>query len=353
MPRIAWHNYNVSNMKRLSFKDDYSEGAHPEILKLLGETNMRQTIAYGEDEYSNRARKLIKEKVQREEVDIHFVAGGTQANLLVIASVLKPYQSVIAAETAHIQVHETGAIEAGGHKINLIKTDDGKLKVEQIEEVLNSHLDEHMVQPKMVFISNSTEVGTIYSKKELTEISDFCKAKKLYLYMDGARLGSALSSEKNDLSLRDIARLLDVFYIGGTKNGALLGEAILICTDELKKDFRFMMKQKGALLAKSRIIGIQFIALFQDDLFFKLAQHANNAAQKIALGLREKGVEFYLEPAGNQLFPILPNRLIAALQKKYDFYIWSKFSENTSVVRIVCSWASEETAVNEFIADIQ
>ncbi len=343
----------MSNMQKISFKDDYSEGAHPEILKLLTETNLVQTIGYGEDEFSNKARQLIKNEIKIDDVDIHFVTGGTQANLLVISSVLKPYQSVISATTAHIEVHEAGAIEATGHKINTVETLDGKLTPGKIKEVSDYHTDEHMVQPKLVFISNSTETGLIYSKKELTEISDFCRKEGLYLYLDGARLASALTSEHNDLTLKDITELTDVFYLGGTKNGALLGEAIVINNENLKEDFRFMMKQKGALLAKGRLIGIQFSALFQNNLYFRLAKHANKSAKKIANVLRIKKFDFYTEAVTNQIFPILPNDLIEKLHQKYEFYVWSKVNKTHSVVRIICSWATNEKDVNGFISDLQ
>ncbi|NOZ34989.1 MAG: low specificity L-threonine aldolase [Chlorobi bacterium] len=339
-------------MHKYSFKDDYSEGAHPEILKVLTDTNYTQTIGYGEDEFSEKARKLIKEKINNRNVDIHFATGGTQANLIVISSILKPHHSVIAATTAHIEVHEAGAIEATGHKINTVETKDGKLSPDLVRGVIDYHTDEHMVKPKMVFISNSTETGTIYSKKELTELYEFCKKNKLYLYIDGARLASALTSEKNDLTLNDISELTDIFYIGGTKNGALLGEAIVINNDELKEDFRFYLKQKGALLAKGRVLGVQFLTLFKDNLYFRLAEYANKNAKRIADAFKSKGYRFLSEPATNQLFPILPNELINKLHKKYDFYVWSKIDKKYSAVRIICSWATKEDDVAAFIDEI-
>ncbi len=337
-------------MQKISFKDDYSEGTHPEILKLLTETNYKQTAGYGEDVFSEKAKQLIKDKIQNQSADIHFVSGGTQANLLIISSILKPYQSVIAASTAHIAVHETGAIEATGHKINTVETDDGKLTPDDIKKVLEFHTDEHMVMPKMVFISNSTETGTIYNKKELSEISKFCKKNDLYLYLDGARIASSLMSDRNDLNLKKTAEYTDVFYIGGTKNGALLGEAIVITNPDLKQDFRFNIKQKGALIAKGRLIGIQFEALFKNNLYFELAKNANHSAQKIADAIKKRGFNFFYEPVSNQIFPILPNDLIEKLLQKFDFYIWSKYDELHSVVRIVCSWATEKKAVDEFIS---
>lgn len=340
-------------MKKISFKDDYSEGAHPEILKLLSETNLLQTIGYGEDEFSEKARQLIKNKIGINTVDIHFVTGGTQANLLVISSVLKSYQSVIAATTAHIEVHEAGAIEATGHKISTIETSDGKLTPDKIKKVLEFHTDEHMVMPKLVFISNSTEIGTVYSKQELSNLFHFCKKNNLYLYLDGARLATALTSDNSELTLKDLSELTDVYYIGGTKNGALLGEAIVINNNDLKENFRFNMKQKGALLAKGRLIGIQFLALFKTELFFELAKHANKSAGKLADTFRNKGYEFLAKPVTNQIFPILPNDLIEKLHKKYDFYVWSKFNETHSIVRIVCSWATDEKVIDEFIQNLK
>ncbi len=339
-------------MQKYSFKDDYSEGAHPEILNVLSNTNYIQTIGYGEDEFSDKARQLIKNKIQNADVDIHFVSGGTQANLLVISSILKPYQSVIAATTAHIAVHETGAIEATGHKINTVETTNGKLKPSDIQGVLNFHTDEHMVMPKLVFISNSTEIGTVYSKKELSELFTFCKKNNLYLYLDGARIASALTSESNDLNIKEVSEYTDAFYIGGTKNGALLGEAIVIKNDNLKDDFRFQMKQKGALLAKGRLIGIQFLSLFENDLYFDLAKHANQTAEKLAEGIKNKGYEFFTEPVTNQIFPIFPDKLIEKLHKKYDFYVWSHTDKMHSAVRLICSWATKEEFVDKFINDL-
>jgi len=339
-------------MQKYSFKDDYSEGVHPEILNVLSNTNYIQTIGYGEDEFSDKARQLIKNKIQNADVDIHFVSGGTQANLLVISSILKPYQSVIAATTAHIAVHETGAIEATGHKINTVQTSDGKLKPSDIQGVLDFHTDEHMVMPKLVFISNSTEIGTVYSKKELSELFTFCKKNNLYLYLDGARIASALTSESNNLNIKEVSEYTDAFYIGGTKNGALLGEAIVIKNDNLKDDFRFQMKQKGALLAKGRLIGIQFLSLFKNDLYFDLAKHANQTAEKLAEGIKNKGYEFFTEPVTNQIFPIFPDKLIEKLHKKYDFYVWSHTDKMHSAVRLICSWATKEEFVDKFINDL-
>ena len=338
-------------MEKYSFKNDYSEGAHPAILQKLVETNLTQTIGYGEDEFCDEARELIKKQLKKE-AEIHFVSGGTQANLIVISSILKPYESVIAAETGHIAVHETGAIEATGHKINTIATSDGKISAIQIEKVLKLHTDEHMVKPKMVYISNSTEVGSVYTKAELKSIYDFCQENNLILFVDGARLGSALTSSKCDLTLEDMANLCDVFYIGGTKNGALIGEAIVFNKLDLNENFRFHIKQKGGMLAKGRLIGIQFSELFRNDLFFEMGKHANKMAEKLAKNISNKGFEFLTEPSSNQIFPIFPNELIAKLQHHFEFFVWEKIDEEKSAIRLVTSWATSEEKVEYFIQSI-
>jgi len=340
-------------MEKYSFVNDYSEGAHPNIIKALEKTNLSQQSGYSEDSYTEEAIELIKRKMNSENSQIHIVSGGTQANLIVISSILRPHEAVVSAATGHINVHEAGAIEATGHKVCTVNTEDGKLTSEQIQSVLDIHEDEHMVKPKLIYISNSTEIGTVYTKKELDTLHDFCKSKNLYLYMDGARLGAALESPKSDLKMEDLPKLTDVFYIGGTKNGALLGEAIVINNDLLKEDFRFYIKQKGALLAKGRVLGIQFLELFKDDLFFKIGKHSNEMAFKISNSLKNLGYEFLGEPSSNQIFPILPNSLIDDLLEKYSFYKWSKINENNSAVRLVTSWATEEVVVNRFIEDIK
>jgi len=336
----------------ISFKNDYSEGAHPRILKALMESNFEQTEGYGEDGYTIKAVELIKRRIGRDDVDIHLLSGGTQTNLIAISAFLRPYEAAIAANTGHILVHETGAIEATGHKIIAIEVEDGKLHAAQIKSVLDLHTDEHMVKPKLVYISNSTEIGTIYLKDELEEISRFCKENNLFLFMDGARLGSALCSEGNDLELSDLVTLVDAFYLGGTKNGALLGEALVICRDELKADFRFHMKQKGALLAKGRLLGLQFVELFRDNLYFDLAEHANRMAALLREKITKGGFKFLVDSPTNQLFPILPNRLITELEKKYLFHVWSKADADHSAIRLVTSWATKEAAVLALIEDM-
>lgn len=336
-----------------SFKNDYSEGAHPRILNALLETNLVQEDGYGEDSFSKNAVELIKSELGRNDVDVHLLSGGTQTNLIAISAFLRPHEAAIAASSGHIATHETGAIEATGHKVVTVETADGKLTPAHVQAVADGHTDEHMVKPKLVYISNSTEIGSIYSKKELQELRNVCDSRGFILFMDGARLGSALCSEENDLRLEDLPGLVDAFYIGGTKNGALLGEALVICRDQLKGDFRYHMKQKGALLAKGRLLGIQFQELFRDGLFYELAGHGNKMAGLIRNTLETENIRFLTHSPSNQLFPILPNKLIAELQKKYAFLIWEKVDEHSSSVRFVTSWATKEEAVKELIEDIK
>lgn len=336
-----------------SFKNDYSEGAHPNILKALMETNLIQETGYGEDFYSLRAGELLKEKIGRKDIDIYFISGGTQTNLIAISSFLRPHEAVISVNSGHILGHETGAIEATGHKVISVNGMDGKLTPSHLKGVLESYPDEHTVKPKLVYISNSTEIGTIYQKQELEQLSEYCKENGLILFMDGARLGSALTSLENDLNLTDLGAYLDAFYIGGTKNGALLGEALVICRDSLKEDFRYFIKQKGALLAKGRILGIQFLELFKDNLYFDIATHANTMASLLKEAISKAGFEFLSASATNQIFPILPNSLIIELQKEYSFSIWEKVDSDHSAIRLVTSWATMEVEVNAFIALFQ
>lgn len=337
----------------ISFKNDYSEGAHPQILEALLTSNVVQESGYGEDSYCQAAAEILRKKLGNNAVDIHFLAGGTQTNLIAIAAFLRPHEAAIAAHTGHIFVHETGAIEATGHKVLTAEVKDGKLTPAHVEEILNAHTDEHMVKPKLVYISNATEVGTIYTKKELRLLSEFCREKKLYLFMDGARLGSALCSAGNDLTISELPDLVDAFYIGGTKNGALLGEALVLCNEELKQDFRYHMKQKGALLAKGRVLGIQFLELFRDNLYFDLATHANSMAYKLRDGLKEAGVSFLSESPSNQIFPIFANEVVQELKESYHFEIWGKVDERHTAIRLVTSWATKEEAVTAFVKDIR
>lgn len=336
------------------FKNDYAEGAHPNILQQLIATNLQQQTGYGEDEYSLAAKEILREKIDNPEAPIYFVTGGTQTNLLVISALLKMHEAVISAQSGHIFVHETGAIEALGHRVITVATDNGKLNVAGIAKVLQAYsLRPHMVKPRMVYISNATEIGTIYTKQELEELSAYCKVQHLYLFMDGARMGHALTAENNDLNLADIARLTDVFYIGGTKNGALLGEAIVFNDPELAPEFDYVLKQKGALLAKGRILGIQFLELFKNDLYFDLARHANRMAMKIAAAVKACGYTFLTESTTNQIFPVLHKALIKKLSEKYLFFEWKEMNEEYTALRLITSWATEEAVVDAFIEDLK
>lgn len=340
-------------MYKYSFFNDYSEGAHPKILEALTTHNFDQEAGYSLDRFTKLTSEKIRQLIGDDKADIHLVTGGTQANQIVLASILKPYESVIAANSGHINVHEAGAIEVTGHKVNAIEAPQGKLTPALIAQVLAQHPDEHTVKPRVVFISNATEVGTIYQEAELKVLSEFCRSHMLYLYLDGARLGSGLMSEQSDLTIDKVAKYVDVFYIGGTKNGALLGEAIVIINDKLKPDFRYHLKQRGALLAKGRMLGIQFDTLFTDNLYFDLAKHANTMAAILAEAIAAQGYEFLSESSTNQIFPILPNQLIDKLMKMYGFYVWSKIDNDNSAIRLVTSWATTKEAVDGFIADLK
>lgn len=333
-----------------SLMNDYSEGAHPRILQAMLDTNLEQTAGYGQDPFCHEAADLLRARIGRSEVDIHFIPGGTQTNMIAISAFLRPHEAAVSAVTGHIELHEAGAIEATGHKVVTAPGKEGKLRPEDVQAVVDFHLDEHMVKPRLVYISNATELGSIYTKQELSALSRFCREHNLLLYMDGARLGSALTAPGNDLTLADLADLTDAFYVGGTKNGALIGEALVICSDQLKEDFRFHIKQKGALLAKGRLLGLQFRELFRDDLFFQLADHANRLAAKIQEALRALGCRFLLDSPTNQIFPVFPNWLIAELQKDYAFLIWQKVDADHSVVRLVTSWATPEEVAERFVA---
>lgn len=339
---------------KFSFKNDYAEGCHPRILEALARNNLQQQPGYGLDEHSAAAAALIKQYCKSPHSAVHFVSGGTQANLIIISSALRPHESVISASTGHIFTNETAAIEATGHKVNHIDTMEGKICPQQIEQVLLSHTNvPHQEKPKMVYISNATEVGTIYSRKELEALSSYCRQKRLYLFMDGARLGPALMADTNDLSLEDIARLTDVFYLGGTKNGALLGEAIVINLPALQEEFGFHIKQKGAMLAKGRLLGVQFEELMRDGLYFELSKHANRLAMRIKASFLKSGIPLLADTHTNQIFPILSNHQIEQLQQKFDFYVWLKVDDQKSAIRIMTSWATSDQAVEELLAAIE
>jgi threonine aldolase len=341
----------------IRFECDYAEGAHPRILKRLTETNPEQTKGYGEDPYCENARRIIRQMCENESADVHFLVGGTQTNTTVIASVLRPHQGVVSAATGHINVHETGAIEATGHKVLALSAKEGKLTAAQVERECAEHRQdvnhEHIVQPGMVYISNPTECGTIYSKQELQALSNVCRRNDLPLFMDGARLGYGLAAEGNDLTLPDIAKMCDVFYIGGTKVGALFGEAVVITNDALKKDFRYLIKQRGGMLAKGRLLGIQFETLLEDGLYFEIAHHAIQMALLIRNTFKTNGFSFLCESPTNQQFPILTNEQIRILSQKYAFETWTKINDHHAAVRFCTGWATREEHVRTLIKDIE
>lgn len=333
----------------LSFKNDYSEGALPEIMDALVKTNLEQTVGYGLDEYCQRASEKIKVKIGQPKAAVHFLVGGTQTNQTCISAFLRPHEAVIGVETAHINVHETGAIETTGHKVLTVKGMDGKVTPKEIRETVAHHEDEHMVKPRMVYISNSTEIGTVYTKQELEAVSACCRELGLYLYLDGARLGSALTADGADLTLMDIAALTDAFYIGGTKNGALFGEAVVIVNPALQEDFRYAIKQHGGMLAKGRLLGIQFDCLFTNDLFFKAGRHANEMAANLKKGLEECGVTFLTDSVTNQQFPVFTEEEIKVLEQQVLFERSERLDEKWCAIRFCTSWATKEEDVQKLI----
>lgn len=337
----------------ISFRNDYSEGACPEILEAMVKSNEVQHVGYGEDECCEVAKKAIKKVLQYDACDIHFLVGGTQANLTVISSILRPYEAVIAVDSGHINVHETGSIEATGHKVVIAEGKDGLLTVEGIRKAVEQHEDEHMVKPAMIYISNATEIGTIYHKKELQALREVCDELGLYLFMDGARLGAALSAEDNDVEFDDLCKYCDVFYIGGTKNGALFGEAVVIVHDELKKNFRYMIKQRGGMLAKGWLLGTQFQVLFEQGLYLSSALHANRLAQKMQKAMLDLKIPMFIQTTTNQIFPILKQDIIEKLQTSYAFQVWEKLDDTTTAMRFVTSWATKEEDVDAFIEDLR
>lgn len=338
----------------IQFQCDYNEGCHPVILQRLVETNLEQTVGYGMDEYCAKARTLIQEACQAPEAMVQFLVGGTQANATVISSLLRPYQGVLCADTAHVNVHETGAIEHSGHKVMALPSAKGLISASQVEAALKSHFEdgnaEHMVQPGMVYISYPTETGTLYSKEELKNISDICRNYHIPLYVDGARLGYGLTSPKCDISLPDLAQYADIFYIGGTKQGALFGEALVITNRRYQKDFRYNIKQNGGMLAKGRLLGLQFEALFSDNLYFDIAKHAVDEALRIKVALRDKGYSLFMDSFTNQQFPILTNQQYERLSHSFLFDYWGRFDEEHVVVRICTSWATRSENVDKLIA---
>lgn len=339
------------------FHNDYSEGCHPAVLKRLAETNLLQTPGYGTDDYCAAAADLIRKACGRENAAVHFLVGGTQANLTVIDSALRPHQGAVCADTGHINVHETGAVEATGHKVLGIPSDDGKITSQQVRELVDAHWAsdsfEHTVQPKLVYISNPTELGTLYSKTELTDLASVCREKGLYLFLDGARLGYGLMASGNDLTLADIADLCDVFYIGGTKVGAMFGEAVVFSNPVLAEDFRYMIKQHGGMLAKGRLLGIQFAALFEDGLYWKISSHADSLADQIRATLDEIGASYLVPTTANQIFPILSDTFLEALGRNFHFEETQRVDDSHRAVRFCTSWATTKENTDALCAEMK
>lgn len=341
----------------IRFNCDYQEGAHPRILQKLMETNYVQSPGYGEDDFCAEAREIIRQKCASPKADVHFLVGGTQTNMIFMSAALRAHQGSISVETGHIAVHESGAVESTGHKVITLPGKDGKLIAGEVSEYCRLHFSdeahEHMVMPKVVYISNPTELGTLYTRNELQALRGVCDRWNLYLYMDGARLGYGLASPENELDLPFISEMCDAFYIGGTKQGMLFGEALVINHDALKEDFRYIVKQKGAMFAKGRLLGLQFTELLKDDLYMEMSRHAIDLAMKLKQAFIDKGYPFLMESPSNQQFPILPDAHLNVLKKKYSYSYMQRVDAEHSAVRFCTSWATQPENVDALIADIQ
>ncbi len=333
----------------ISFECDYNKGAHPLILKKLIETNEEALSGYGNDKYTISAKEKIKKAIGDINSQVEFIAGGTQTNMIVISSMLKDYEGVIACDSGHINTHEAGAIEATGHKVITLKNHFGKLDYKDIDKYITDFYSDgsyyHMVYPGMVYISHPTEYGTLYTKEELTNIRKVCDKYNIPLFIDGARLGYAIMSDESDLSLQDIAKLSDVFYIGGTKVGALIGEAIVFTKNNMPKNFKTIIKRRGALLAKGRLIGIQFDTLFTDNLYFEISKNAIVQANKIKNIFLEKGYKLFVNSPTNQQFIVMNKKQIDKLKEKVGFEIWEKIDDTYYSVRFATSWATTDEEV--------
>lgn len=333
----------------IKFDCDYLEGAHPRILEALVKTNFEQTAGYAVDSYCEEARELIKKECNAPEAHVHFLVGGTGTNTAVIASALRPYQGVVCAVTGHINVHESGAIEATGHKCLALPSDDGKVKGSVFAEYCRGYWADgtydHMVQPKMLYISQPTENGTLYTAAELKELRDICDKYSMYLYVDGARMGYGLMAEGNDVTLPLLAELCDVFYIGGTKVGALFGEALVIVNDELKKDFRYMQKRQCSMFAKGRLLGLQFLEMFKDGLYYEMGRNGIEKAYRIRDAFRKAGFPFLYESNTNQQFPVLPDTVLDILSENFSWDYWCRVDDEHSCVRFCASWATSDENV--------
>lgn len=338
----------------IDFRNDYAQGAHEQVLGALAGLAGQGFSGYGEDALCRAAQERVRRLTGQPKAALYFLSGGTQANLTVIASMLRPHQGVVAADTAHIAAHETGAIEATGHKVLTLPHRDGKVNPDDIERMVAAHYAddsfEHTVQPGMVYISNTTELGSIYTARELEGISRVCRARGLPLYLDGARLGYALASEGNDLTLAKVAALCDAFTMGLTKQGALFGEAVVIVNPALQKDFRYIIKQRGGMLAKGWLMGAQFEALMTDDLYGRLSRHAVGLAMRLKHGLREMGVPSLSDSPSNQQFPILPNDVIVALRRQFAFHAIEVVDERHTGVRFCTSWYTNPADVETLLA---
>lgn len=339
------------------FHNDYNEICHPAVLQKLQELSERQMAGYGEDECCKAAADRIRQLCDKQNVGVHFLVGGTQANLTVIAAALRPHQAALGAVSAHINVHETGAIEATGHKVVGLDSSDGKITAQQVADAVEGHWadesHEHIPQPKLVYISHPTEFGTTYSLEELTELSKTCKKYGLYLFVDGARLGYGLMAEDSEVSLADLAALTDVFYIGGTKVGAMFGEAVVIANSLIDEDFRYLIKQRGGMLAKGWLLGAQFEALLENDLYFEISRHANRLADQIRTVLAKKGFPLMVESKTNQIFVILPDSVLEKLGKAFTYAYWSRVDATHSAVRFCTSWATKQENVDLLCAAIE
>lgn len=333
---------------------DYLEGCHPAILRKLNETNLEQTVGYGLDPYCDQAAAMIREAFSCPEAAVHFLVGGTQANTTVIAAALRPYEGVLCAETGHINVHETGAIESTGHKCLALPHKNGRITASQVAVATALQGDdEHIVKPGMVYISLSTELGTLYSLAELKDLYHTCRQLGLYLFIDGARLGYALSSPACDLTPAHIAQYCDVFTVGGTKVGALFGEAVVITNPELNRSFRYMIKQRGGMLAKGRLLGLQFAALMENSLYFSIAKKAVEQAMRIREALVNKGISLFIDSPTNQLFPIFTDEQAEAIGEQFELALWERLDESHVALRVCTSWATPDEYVDAFIAAME
>ncbi len=337
--------------EKLFFVNDYGEGCHPKVLEKLMETNLEHLAGYGSDKYCESAKEKIRKACECPEADIWFISGGTQTNAIVISALLKSYEGVVSAVTGHINGHEAGAVEHLGRKVLPLPQHEGKIDAGELKEMLRTFYGdanhEHMVFPGMVYISHPTEYGTLYTKEELTAVSDVCREYDIPLFMDGARMGYGLMSYQTDVTLADIAKLCDVFYIGGTKVGALCGEAVVFTRGNMPRHFLAIVKQNGALLAKGRLMGVQFDTLFTDNLYFDISRHAIDMAEELKKVFREKGYRFFIDSPTNQQFIVLENEKMQALSQHVDFSFWEKLDDDHTVVRFAASWATKKEDIDK------